>query len=1005
MKLKTVFFKAPRVSKLLLSLMAGLTCVAGSTAYAATDLYISEYVEGSSNNKAVEIYNGTGAAIDLAAGGYAVKMYFNATLTAGATINLTGVVQPGATFVLAHSSADALILAKTNQAVAGSWYNGNDSVVLLKGTTVIDSVGKIGGNPSTEWGTGLVSTANNTLRRKSSVTAGDTNLNDDFDPSLEWDGFAQDDFTDLGSYAGSSGGGSDAAPTVLNIVPANAASNVAVNANVTVTFSEPVNVSGAWYTLSCSATGVKTALVSGGASSFTLNPDADFAPGETCSVVVQATGVSDQGANLIPMAANYTASFSVAAATSACDAPYTPAYTIQGRTNASPLLGTAVTTQGVVVGNYEGPSPALRGFYLQDLVGDNDAQTSDAVFVFTGGNNNVQLGQVVRVTGTVSEFQNQTQLSGTGIQQCGAASVAPTDVMLPMASADDFERYEGMLVRLPQTLYVTEHYQLARFGQVTVAVNGRLAQPTNVALPGAAAAAVQAQNDLSRIILDDATNAENPGVIAFGRIGQPLSATNTLRGGDSATGIVGVMTYTWAGNAASGQAWRVRTANALNGSEPYFNPTNARPDTAPNVGGTLRVAGMNVLNYFNSFTGCAGGVSGAAMNCRGADNSTEFARQQAKTVAALAAMDADVVGLVEIENDGYGSNSAMRNLVDALNAATAPNSYSLLDVDARTAQTNAMGTDAIKVGFIYRPAKVTPVGSTGALNTIAFQNGGDSAPRNRPALAQAFQQVDGGGAGERFIAVVNHFKSKGSACETPDAGDGQGNCNAVRVQAANLLRAWLAGNPTGTADPDVLVIGDLNANAKEDPIAAFTNNGWVNLIEAHNGPDAYSYAFNGQWGYLDHALATASLAAQVVGVADWHVNSDEPNALDYNTNYKNAAQISGLYAADVFRNSDHDPVIVGLNLVPAGTCTRPDLSPVVLLGNTNSGVVNRVIDKGCTIDDLIFDEQAWNSQTAFLAHVSKVSFDLLKQRKITSAERSKLMVAAQASGVGVAAPQ
>ena len=1005
MKLKTAFFKAPRLSRLVLSLIAGLSCVAGSAAYAATDLYISEYIEGSSNNKAVEIYNGTGSAIDLAAGGYSVKMYFNATLTAGTTINLTGVVQPGATFVLANSSSDPLILAKTQQAMAGSWYNGNDSVVLLKGTTVIDSLGKIGGNPATEWGTGLISTADNTLRRKSSVTTGDTNPNDDFDPSIEWDGFANNDFTDLGTYAGSTGGGTDAAPTVLSTVPANAASNVAVNANVTVNFSEPVNVSGAWYTLSCSASGVKTALVSGGASSFTLNPDADFAAGETCTVAVQATGVSDQGTNHNPMAANYTASFSVAAAASACDAPYTAAYTIQGRTNASPLVGTTVTTQGVVVGNYEGPSPALRGFYMQDLVGDNDAATSDAVFVYTGGSNNVQLGQVVRVTGSVSEYQNQTQLSSTGIQQCGTGSVAPTDVMLPMASADDFERYEGMLVRLPQTLYVTEHYQLGRFGQVTLAVNGRLAQPTNVALPGAAAAAVQAQNDLSRIILDDATNADNPGVIAFGRNGQPLSASNTLRGGDSATAIVGVMTYTWSGNVASGNAWRVRTENALGASVPYFNATNPRPDTAPNLGGTLRVAGMNVLNYFNSFTGCAGGVSGAAMDCRGADNSTEFVRQQAKTVAALAAMDADVVGLVEIENDGYGSNSAIRNLVDALNTATVPNSYVYLDVDARTAQTNAMGTDAIKVGFIYRPTKVTPVGSTGALNTTAFQNGGDSAPRNRPALAQAFQQVGGAGAGERFIAVVNHFKSKGSACDTPDAGDGQGNCNAVRVQAANQLRAWLAGNPTGTGDPDVLVIGDLNANAKEDPIAAFTNNGWVNLIDAHNGASAYSYAFDGQWGYLDHALATASLAAQVSGVADWHVNADEPNALDYNTNYKSAAQINSLYAPDVFRNSDHDPVIVGLNLVPVGTCTHPDLSPVVMLGNTNSGVVNRVIDKGCTIDDLIFDEQAWSSQSAFLAHVSKVSFDLLKQKKITSAERSMLMVAAQASGVGVAAAQ
>lgn len=989
-----------KLTKLAFGLIAAAITTTSSIAIAATDLYISEYVEGSSNSKAIEIYNGTGAPVDLATQGYNLKLYFNATLTAGATINLTGTLLPGATFVVAHSSADASILGKSNQAVGGSWYNGNDSVVLMKGAAVVDSIGKIGGNPATEWGTGLVSTADNTLRRKLSVVGGDTNPNDDFDPAHEWDGFAKDDFSDLGQYAGSSGGG-DAAPAVLSTSPANAAGDVATNANITINFSEAVNVGSAWYSLSCTGSGVKTALVSGGATSYTLDPTSDFTAGESCTLTVSAADVTDQDGTPNAMASNFSATFSVAAAMAACDAAYTPAYAIQGSGALSPLAGNVVSTRGVVVGNYEGLSPALRGFYLQDLVGDGDAYTSDAVFVYTAGSQNIQLGQVVRVTGTVSEYQNQTQVTSTAIQQCGTGSVAPVDVMLPMAGPDDFERFEGMLVRLPQTLYVTEHFQLARFGQLVLSVNGRQAQPTNIAAPGAAAAAIQLQNNLSRIILDDATNAENPQVIAFGRNGQPLSAVNTLRGGDSATGIEGVMTYTWSGNAASGNNWRVRPQNALNASMPYFFATNPRPDFAPNVGGTLRIAGMNVLNYFNTFNGCSGGVTGAAMDCRGAENSTEFTRQQAKTVGALVQMDADVVGLVEIENDGYGSNSAIRNLVDALNAATTPNNYALLDVDARTGQVNAMGTDAIKVGFIYRPAKVTPVGTTGALNSTAFQNAGDSAPRNRPALAQAFQQIGGASDGERFIAVINHFKSKGSACDTPDAGDGQGNCNGVRVQAANLLRNWLAGNPTGTADPDVLIIGDLNANAKEDPIMAFTSNGWVNLIDSHNGAEAYSYAFDGQWGYLDHALATASLAAQVAGVADWHINADEPTALDYNTNYKSAAQINSLYAADVFRNSDHDPVILGLNLVPVGTCTHPDLSPAVVLGGANSGVVNRVIDKGCTIDDLILDEQAWSSQSAFLSHVSKVSFDLLKVRKITSVERSKLMTAAQASGIGL----
>lgn len=999
---RSVLFDIARLRNQVAGLIAASACMAGSAAFAATDLYISEYVEGSSNNKAVEIYNGTAAPIDLAAGGYKLQMYFNGGTTAGLTVSLAGIVPAGGTFVLAHSSASAPILAKANQTNSSSWFNGDDALVLVKGATVIDSMGQIGVDPGTEWGTGLASTADNTLRRKSSVTGGDINPYDVFNPALEWDAFATDDFSDLGFYAGSTGT-ANLAPSVASTVPENAATDVAVNANVTVNFSEPVNVTGAWYTLTCSSSGVKTALVSVGASSFTLDPVNDFVPGETCTLSVDAAGVMDQDGSPKAMAANYSASFNVAAAVTGCDAPFTAAYTIQGSGTATSLSGT-VTTQGVVVGDFQGPSPALRGFYLQDPVGDNDPATSDAVFVFNGNNVSVQLGQVVRVTGTLSEYQNQTQLSVTHILQCGTGSVAPVDVMLPMASAADFERYEGMLVRLPQTLYVTEQFQLGRFGQVVLSVDTRQSQPTNVALPGAPALALQAQNNLGRIILDDSTNSQNPDPIVFGRNGQALSATNTLRGGDAATGIVGVMTYTWSGNAASGNDWRVRPVSVLGASMPVFQANNPRPDAVPDVGGTLRVVGMNVLNYFNNFSGCTGGVGGAAMDCRGADNAVEFTRQKAKTIAAMVTMDADVYGLSEVQNNGYDSTSAIRNLVDALNAATAPGSYELLDVDARTGQTNALGTDAIKVGFLYRPARVAPVGTTGALNSVAFQNGGDGAPRNRPALAQAFQQIGGAGDGERFIAVVNHFKSKGNACDAPDAGDGQANCNAVRVNAANALRSWLATNPTGTGDPDVLVIGDLNSYAKEDPITAFTTNGWVNLIEAHSGPGAYSYVFDGQWGYLDHALATTSLAAQVAGVGDWHVNADEPSVLDYNTDFKSVAQISSLYGADHFRYSDHDPVIVGLNLVPVGTCIHPDPSPVVMLGNTNSGVVNRVIEKGCTIDDLIFDEQVWSSQSAFLSHVSKVSFDLLSKKKITAAERSKLMVAAQASGVGVTVP-
>lgn len=586
---------------------------------------------------------------------------------------------------------------------------------------------------------------------------------------------------------------------------------------------------------------------------------------------------------------------------------------VQGTAETAAASGQTVTVQGVVVGDYEGASPALRGFYLQDA-GDSNTATSDGIFVFEGDNaNRVSLGQVVQVTGVAGENQGQSQISSTtGIELCGTTdTVTPVDVTLPFASATAAEQYEGMLVRFPQTLYVTEHFQLGRFGQIVMSSSDRLRQPTNVVAPGAQALALQAQNNLNRIIVDDDTQAQNPDLIKFGRGGQPLSAENTLRGGDTATNMVGVMTYTWAGNAASGNAYRVRPINALGGGVPNFQAANPRPSSAPSVDGSLRVVGMNLLNFFNTFTGCTTGVGGTSTDCRGADSQTEFDRQWPKTVAAILALNADVIGVNEIENDGYGANSALQFLVDKLNAATAPGTYAFINVDAATGQTNAMGTDAIKVGMLYKPGKVTPVGSTAVLNTTAFVNGGDSAPRNRPSLAQAFQQNS---TGARFILDVNHLKSKGSACDQPDAGDGQGNCSVVRTRSANLLTAWLASDPTGTGDTDILLVGDYNSYAKEDPITAIKSAGYTNLIESRLGEDAYSYVFDGQWGYLDHALGSASLTSQVAGVADYHINADEPSVLDYNTNFKTAGQIASLYDDDQFRVSDHDPVLVGLNL-------------------------------------------------------------------------------------------
>jgi len=306
----------------------------------------------------------------------------------------------------------------------------------------------------------------------------------------------------------------------------------------------------------------------------------------------------------------------------------------------------------------------------------------------------------------------------------------------------------------------------------------------------------------------------------------------------------------------------------------------------------LRVASFNVLNYFTTF------------GERGADNQAEFDRQRTKIITALVALDADVVGLMEIENDGYGEYSAIADLVNGLNAVAGAGSYAYIDPGVEK-----IGDDEIAVGLIYQPAHVTPVGAAAILDD-SF-NPAYHEDKNRPALAQTFAE---NATGEKFTAVVNHLKSKGSSCADlgdPDTGDGQGNCNLTRTRAMTVEIEWLATDPTGSNDPDFLIIGDLNAYGMEDPIVAALDAGYTDLSKQYLGDEAYTYIFDGMSGYLDHALSNPSLTGQVTGATEWHINADEPSVIDYNVEYKP----QDFYAPDAYRSSDHDPVVVGLNLV------------------------------------------------------------------------------------------
>ncbi len=894
------------------------------TVASPSGIVISQVYGGGGNagatfrNDFIELFNASDSVVSLA--GWSVQ-YASSAGTTWQVTPLTGAISPGSFYLVRQAAGTGgTVDLPTPDAVGNIAMSGTSGKVALVNATA-------GLNPSTGCPrpVGVQDFVGFGTAANCSETAPTPTLSNTTAAIRKGAGTVDTDnnSADFVTGAPTPRNASLAAPSVASTVPGNAATGVTPAGNLSVTFNRAVTAAPDWLAVSCTVSGAHPVAISGGPITFVVDPTTDFSAGEDCTATVQAASIVALSDAALRMAADYTWRFTIAASDPCSTTTFTPAFAVQGTGASTPIAGQSVTTRGVVVGDYEGTN-GLRGFYLQDVTGDGNPATSDAVFVFDFTNGNrVRVGDLVVVSGTAGENQGQTQVSATTISTCGSATVAPVDIAFPASSATYLEQFEGMLVRVPQTMTVTETFQLGRFGHVTVASGGRLAQPTNVTTPGAAALALQAANDLRSVIIDDDLQTQNTDPIAFARGGQPLSAANTLRGGDAVTGVAGVMTFTWGGNAASANAWRLRPLGALGATLPNFVAVNVRPAAPLPVGGTLKVGALNLLNYFNTFgSACTLGVSGpnaGSNGCRGANNSAEFERQAVKTVAAITGMNVDVLGIVEIENDGYGPGSAIVDLVTRLNLVAGAGTWAYIDADAATGQVDALGSDAIKVGLLYKPSAVRPVGTTAVLNTTAFVNGGTASPLNRPALAQAFMQPHSG----RVVVSVNHFKSKGSGTGCVDLGDGQGNCNAVRVVAATQLASWLAADPTGTGETDVLVLGDLNAYAREDPITTLLGAGFANLIEQLNGAAAYSYGFDGQWGYLDHALASTSLRSQVTGVTEWHINADEPSVLDYNTENKTANLQVSLFAPDAFRVSDHDPIIVGLNLTPT---LRPERS-------------------------------------------------------------------------------
>ncbi|WP_169747711.1 ExeM/NucH family extracellular endonuclease [Demequina subtropica] len=869
----------------------GVSVLAAMPAAAAapTDLFFSEYVEGSSNNKAIEIYNGTGADVDLAA--YSVELYSNGRVEGdGPTSSqaLSGTLAAGDVLVITHASAGTALAAYSDMTSGVVNFNGDDALVLKHSGTVIDSFGQVGVDPGTEWpGGGL----DDTLTRNADVCAGDASHLDAFDAALEWTASATDTFSGLGAHTASCSDEppADVAPTVASVTPADGAVGVATDVAPVVTFSEDVVLNDA-FSLICGEDDLELD-VTGEGSVYTITPLTAIDEAVECELTVAAGRVEDVDGDADVMEADFVSTFATVGL-------ITPISAVEGTTDTSPLVGRTVTVEGVVVGDYEGASPTLRGFYVQsrDDEQDEDPETSEAVFVYNGSNDSVAVGDEVQVTGVVAEYQGQTQLGSASIEVLGSgASVTPTPVSLPFPDADHAERYEGMLVEFAQELTVTETYLLGRFNEVMVAGDGKLDQPSAVVEPGPDAIALQEANNLNRIKVDDFTNAQNLDPMGLG--GGLLDAGNPLRSGSTVTGLSGVFTYTWGGASASGNTWRVRPVDA-SAPTPDFVNANPRPTEAPEVGGDVKVAAFNVLNFF--LTTDEGdnvcGPVGYEQDCRGADSEEELERQTAKLVSALVALDADVIGMAELENTTGVEPLAV--LAEEMNEATGTASWSYVD-------TGIVGTDTIRVGFLYDSATVSEVGDFAVLDNSVDESFDDD--NNRPSVAQTFEDTDG----DTFTVVANHWKSKGSCPSTgenADQGDGASCWNGARTAAATALVNWLDTYPTGVEDDDYIIMGDLNSYGQEDPIQVLREAGYVELA------DDYSYVYDGQWGSLDYAFASATMAEQVSDAAHLHINSDEPTILDYNTDYQSEEQIENLYAPDMYRTSDHDPVLIGLDL-------------------------------------------------------------------------------------------
>ena len=639
---------------------------------------------------------------------------------------------------------------------------------------------------------------------------------------------------------------------------------------------------------------------------------------------------------------------------------------LQGSGDVTPYLDQLVTVEAIVT------YVTVDGFFLQeeDTDADADTSTSEGVFVFVGESvAKPAVGDAVQVTGTATEFFGETQIgSVTGVTTLSSGNAMPTAASIALGAGPiDFEAFEGMYVSVTSAtespLTVIENFNLDRFGEITISA-GNQVQPTQIYDAQTQATEVSAlaeANANNRLIIDDGLSAQNPDEFAFipastGDDGDGILDSGdtftedgpTLRLGAELTAPVeGVLFYGFGD-------YRMLVDGQLQIDE--ATNSGARTDAPEDVGGDIQVGSMNVLNYFTTLAG-QGGSGPNGLDPRGATSPEDLARQTAKIVDAILGSGAEVLALQELENNGFGPDSAISTLVDALNAEAAlrglPAIYGFVDPTGDDPD-GFIGDDAITTGIIYDTTQVTLAASdyhvftestaqttydlAVPLNAVVPSSDQlDDLQRNRPVVAATFVHND---TGEEFTVASNHFKSKGDsnlqdvveaaqqyldnggtgitqaqidalmADPNYDQGDGQGFWNGVRTEAAIELQDWLRTTYNG-GELNYLILGDLNAYAMEDPVQAISDSIFAqDLIDMFiNQDEAYSYVFDGQRGTLDQALASNVMAGHVVGVTEWHINADEPDLLNYSSQFNDPA----FYNDDPYASSDHDPLLIGLD--------------------------------------------------------------------------------------------